>query len=83
MPLAATLGDELTTWANRGIVVSAATDPEVVRALTASLGEVARTPEFEAYLKDQYAAPDSVKLGEDAVWFIATELAAARQLASN
>jgi hypothetical protein len=54
-----------------------------VRSLTASLGEVARTPEFQAYLKDQYAAPDSVRLGQDAVRFIASELAAARQLASN
>jgi tripartite-type tricarboxylate transporter receptor subunit TctC len=83
VPLPLTLGDELTTRAYRGIVVSAATDPEIVRALTASLGEVARTPEFQAYLKDQYAAPDSVRLGQDAVRFIASELAAARQLASN
>jgi tripartite-type tricarboxylate transporter receptor subunit TctC len=83
VPLAVTLGDELTTRAYRGIVVSAATDPELVRSLTASLGEVARTPEFQAYLKDQYAAPDSVRLGQDAVRFIASELAAARQLASN
>ncbi len=83
VPTAASLGDDLTTKAYRGIVVSAATDPEIVRLLTASLGEVARTAEFQAYIKDQYAAPDSVKLGEEAVRFIAAELAAVRQLASN
>ena len=54
-----------------------------MRKLTASCGEVARTAEFQAYLKQQYAAPDSVQLGQDAIRLIAAELAAAKQFASN
>jgi tripartite-type tricarboxylate transporter receptor subunit TctC len=82
VPTIAELGGGPTLKAYRGIVVRADTDPSIVGVLTETLAEVARSTEFQAYLKDQYAAPDSVVLGQEASRFIAAELAATRQLAS-
>jgi tripartite-type tricarboxylate transporter receptor subunit TctC len=82
VPTAAETGGGPTLKAYRGIVARADTDPGIVRTLTETLAEVARSAEFRAYLKDQYAAPDSVVLGAEASRFIAAELAATRQLAS-
>ena len=84
MPTATELGDPLTARAYRGIIVSADT-PTRGRA-EADRYAAARWPhraDFKAYLKQQYAAPDSVLFGTAASELIAAELAAARQFASN
>ena len=43
----------------RAIVVRAGTPPDVVKQLADALQQVAATPEFKAYLAQQYADPDS------------------------
>ncbi len=59
VPVSKELGYDVTLPQFRAIVVKAGTPPERVKQLADALAQVAKTPEFKAYLDQQYADPDS------------------------
>ena len=59
VPVSKELGFDVTLPQFRAIVVRAGTPPDVVKQLADALQQVAQTPEFKAYLAQQYADPDS------------------------
>ena len=59
VPVAKEFGYDVTLPQFRAIVVKAGTDPARVRLLSDALAKVAKTPDFKAYLDQQYADPDS------------------------
>lgn len=59
VPVSKELGYDVTLPQFRAIVVKAGTPPERVKQLADALAQVAKTPEFKAYLEQQYADPNS------------------------
>jgi tripartite-type tricarboxylate transporter receptor subunit TctC len=59
VPIGAEFGYNVTLPQFRSIVVKAGTDPAIVKKLADELAKVAHTPEYQAYLKSQYADPNS------------------------
>jgi tripartite-type tricarboxylate transporter receptor subunit TctC len=59
VPTSLELGHNVTLPQFRSIVVKGGTDPKIVKKLADALAEAVRDPEYVAFLKDQYADPDS------------------------
>jgi tripartite-type tricarboxylate transporter receptor subunit TctC len=59
VPVSKELGIDVTMPQFRAIVVKAGTPPDRVKMLADALQKVAATPEFKAYLQQQYADPNS------------------------
>ena len=59
VPVSKELGYDVTLPQFRAIVVKAGTPPDRVKQLADALAQVAKTPEFKAYLDQQYADPNS------------------------
>ena len=59
VPVSTTLGHNITLPQFRVILVKAGTDPARVKLLSDALAKAVATPEFNAYLKEQYADPQS------------------------
>jgi len=76
VPVAAELGYDVLLPQMRAIVAKAGTDPRRLEILAASLGRYAASPEFAAYLRDQYAQPDSYIPMKDAQRFLEGEISA-------
>lgn len=83
VPTSVELGDKVTLPQFRSITVRGGTDPKIVKALSAALAQAAADPEYVAYLKDQYADPQSFVPADKAAAFFARELKAMRALASE
>lgn len=64
----------------RSVVVRAGTDPKIVKTLSDAFGKIAATPEYKAFLKEQYAAEDSYMDSEKVAAFIGGELATMKKL---
>ncbi len=65
IPTAKELGYDLVTPQVRWIYMKAGTDPQRVKVISDALTKMSKSPEYNAYLKDEYAAPDSfVPAGE-------------------
>ena len=79
VPVSAELGYEIVLPQVRTLVAHKSTDPKRLAVITASLGRFAQTPEFVAYLRDQYALPDSYIADRDAQKFLESELVAMRR----
>lgn len=78
VPVSVDLGYNVTLPQFRAIVVKAGTDPARVKQLADAVAEVAKTPEFNAYLKQQYADPDSYVPMSGARQFMASWLTQAK-----
>lgn len=74
VPAAKELGYDFGIPQFRAIVVKAGTDPQKVARLSDALGKIAASPEFKAYLKEQYASEDSYLPGQQALDFMQKEL---------
>ncbi len=59
VPTARELGYEILTPQVRWAYVKAGTDPKRVKLISDALAKMATTPEYQTYLKDEFAAPDS------------------------
>ena len=59
VPTSVELGHKVTLPQFRAIVVKAGTDAKIVKKLADALAEAAKDPEYVAYLKEQYADPNS------------------------
>lgn len=70
VPTAKDLGFDLRLPQYRTIVVRAGTSLDRLSKLRETLAKAASTPEFKAYLEEQYASPDSVIIGEPAERFV-------------
>jgi len=79
VPVSNELGYDVTLPQFRAIVVRAGTPPERVKQLADALQKVADTPEFKAYLAQQYADPNSYIGMQSAPAFMQTWLKQAEE----
>ena len=79
VPVSAEFGYEILLPQMRAIIARASADPKRLDVLSAALDRFAQTPEFAAYLRDQYALADSYISRRDAQRFIDGEMAAIRR----
>jgi tripartite-type tricarboxylate transporter receptor subunit TctC len=64
VPVSTQLGHKITLPQFRVVLVKAGTDPAKVKMLQAALAKAVASPDFAAYLKDQYADPHSFVPGD-------------------
>lgn len=74
VPCSKELGYDIGLPQFRSIVVKAGTDPAKVKVLSDAFGKVAQTPEYKAFLKEQFSAEDSHMDAEGTARFIKAEL---------
>lgn len=79
VPIGGEFGYDVTLPQFRAIVVKAGTDPKIVKRLSDELAKVAQTPEFKAYLDQQYADPESYVAMDKARGFMDTWLKQAKK----
>lgn len=70
VPVSTALGYNITLPQFRVVLVKAGTDPAQVKLLSDAIAKAARSPEFKAYLKEQYADDDSFISGAEATKFM-------------
>ena len=80
VPYSGKLGYNVFLTQFRAIVVRAGTDPKIVKTLSDAFATFARSKEFVAYLKQQYAAPDSFVPAAESVHYMQDWLKEARAL---
>ncbi len=83
VPVSKEFGYDVTLPQFRSIVVKAGTDPARVKILSDALAKVAQTPEFKAYLDQQYADPDSYVPMEKARVFMDSWLEQAKAILAS
>jgi tripartite-type tricarboxylate transporter receptor subunit TctC len=83
VPTSVELGYKVTLPQFRAIVVRSGTDPKIVKTLSDALAAAAKDPEYVAYLKDQYADPNSFVPGDKTAAFLANELKAMKALIAD
>jgi tripartite-type tricarboxylate transporter receptor subunit TctC len=83
VPVSKELGYDVTLPQFRAIVVKAGTDPARVKVLADALAKVAQTPDFKAYLDQQYADPDSYVPADKARVFMDTWLGQAKAILAS
>ncbi len=59
IPTTKELGYDVVTPQVRWVYMKAGTDPQRVKIISDALTRLSKTPEYQAYLNDEYAAPDS------------------------
>jgi tripartite-type tricarboxylate transporter receptor subunit TctC len=74
VPCSKELGYDIGLPQFRAIVVKGGTDPKKVQALSDAFGKAAATPEYQAFLEEQYATPDSYLDAGKTAKFITSEL---------
>jgi tripartite-type tricarboxylate transporter receptor subunit TctC len=80
VPVSADFGYDILLPQMRAIIAHAGAAPDRLATLAASLDRFAATPEFQAYLRDQYALPDSYLPRREAQRFLDGEVDAFRKL---
>jgi tripartite-type tricarboxylate transporter receptor subunit TctC len=83
VPTSVELGHKVTLPQFRSIVVKGGTDPKLVKTLADALAGAVRDPEYVAYLKDQYADPDSFVAAAGTRAFFDGELKAMKALLAS
>lgn len=83
VPASYELGYEVALPQFRSIVVKAGTPPEAVEKLSAGLAKIAATDEFKAFLKAQFASPDSFIDASKAPAFVDEQLAEMKKFAGQ
>lgn len=74
VPSSYELGYEVALPQFRSIVVRSGTPPEALKKLSETLAQLAATPEYKKFLKDQFALEDSFVGGAEAQAYLATQL---------
>lgn len=80
VPTSTGLGHNITLPQFRVVLVKAGTDPARVALLSEAIAKAAATPEFKAYLKDQYADEASFVPAKDVLPYMQAWLDEARKL---
>jgi len=74
VPCSRELGYDVGLPQFRAIIAKAGTDPKKIKILSDAFEKVAATPEFKAFLDEQYATADSFMNHEECTKFILSEL---------
>jgi tripartite-type tricarboxylate transporter receptor subunit TctC len=74
VPCSRELGYDVGLPQFRAIIAKAGTDPKKIKVLSDAFGKVAATPEYKAFLEEQYATADSFMNHEECTKFILSEL---------
>ena len=74
VPCSKELGYDIGLPQFRAIIAKAGTDPKRIKVLSDAFEQVAATPEFKAFLEEQYATADSFMNHEECTRFILSEL---------
>jgi tripartite-type tricarboxylate transporter receptor subunit TctC len=80
VPASKELGYDITLPQRRAVIMKAGTDPKKVKVISDALAKVAASPEYKAYLKDQYATDDSYFATDDALKIMQEELAQMKKI---
>jgi len=80
VPASKELGYDITLPQRRAVIVKAGTDAGRIKVLSDALARVAASAEYQAYLKEQYAADDSYFSAQDAAKIMEEELNQMRRM---
>jgi tripartite-type tricarboxylate transporter receptor subunit TctC len=82
VPASKELGYDITLPQRRAVIMKAGTDPQKVKVIAAALAKVAASPEYKAYLKEQYATEDSYFGTEESLKIMEEELAQMKRMSA-
>jgi len=82
VPASKELGYDITLPQRRAVIMKAGTDPQKVKVIAAALAKVAVSPEYKAYLKEQYATDDSYFGTEESLKIMEEELAQMKRMST-
>lgn len=83
VPTATEVGHKVSLPQFRSIIVRSGTDAAIVKKLAEALADAVREPEYVAFLKDEYADPDSFVPAAGAGTFLDNLLNATKQLIAS
>jgi tripartite-type tricarboxylate transporter receptor subunit TctC len=83
VPTSKELGFDITLPQRRAVIMKAGTDPAKVKVISDALAKVAASPEFKAYLHEQYATDDSYFAAADAAKIMEEDLAQMKRYAAE
>jgi tripartite-type tricarboxylate transporter receptor subunit TctC len=83
VPASKELGFDITLPQRRAVIMKAGTDPARVKVISDALAKVAASPEYKAYLKEQYATDDSYFAAADAAKIMEEDLAQMKRYAAE
>jgi tripartite-type tricarboxylate transporter receptor subunit TctC len=83
VPASKELGFDITLPQRRAVIMKAGTDPARVKVISDALAKVASSPEYKAYLKEQYATDDSYFAASDAAKIMEEDLAQMKRYAAE
>ncbi len=83
VPTVTEVGHKLSLPQFRSIIVRSGTDAAIVKKLAEALADAVREPEYVAFLKDEYADPDSFVPAAGAGTFLDDLLKATKQLIAS
>jgi tripartite-type tricarboxylate transporter receptor subunit TctC len=83
VPASKELGFDITLPQRRAVIMKAGTDPTRVKVISDALAKVAASPEYKAYLKEQYATNDSYFPEQEAAKIMEQELADMKRMAAQ
>lgn len=83
VPASKELGFDITLPQRRAVIMKAGTDPAKVKVISDALAKVAASPEFKAYLHEQYATDDSYFAAADAAKIMEDDLAQMKRYAAE
>jgi tripartite-type tricarboxylate transporter receptor subunit TctC len=82
VPASKELGYDITLPQRRAVIMKAGTDPQKVKVIADALAKVAASPEYKAYLKEQYAMEDSYFGTEESLKIMEEELAQMKRMSA-
>ena len=82
VPASKELGYDITLPQRRAVIMKAGTDPQKVKVIADALATVAASPEYKAYLKEQYATEDSYFGTEESLKIMEEELAQMKRMST-
>jgi tripartite-type tricarboxylate transporter receptor subunit TctC len=82
VPASKELGYDITLPQRRAVIMKAGTDPQKVKVIAGALAKVAASPEYKAYLKEQYATEDSYFGTEESLKIMEEELAQMKRMSA-
>ena len=83
IPVSTALGHNITLPQFRVVLVKAGTDPAQVKLLSDAVAKAARSPEFKAYLKEQYADEASFIPGAESIKYMQAWLEDAKKIIAS
>jgi tripartite-type tricarboxylate transporter receptor subunit TctC len=83
VPTSKELGYDVVTPQVRWVYMKAGTDPQRVKVISDALTKMSRSPEYQAYLKDEFAAPNSFVPASEARQYLQKMLDGVRKEAAS